>query len=214
MIKAVVFDMDGVLIDSEPVYQSIKRDLLRRFGLNMTDQQAKSFAGEKLRDTIPRLFPHVGESLKRQILDTFVNESIAELPYAQVLNRHAVPVLSRLRDDGYKVALASSSPLIKIEMFFKRCDTEKYFDLVTTGEMFEKTKPDPAIYLYTAERLGLPPSGCAAVEDSDIGLEAASSAGYYVICKRDNRFNFKQSSANVWVDDLDEITDILRRINL
>ncbi|MDR3279097.1 MAG: HAD family phosphatase [Synergistaceae bacterium] len=210
MIKAVAFDLDGVLIDSEPMYKIMKSRHLEKYDLHISKEEAMMFAGEKFRDTIRRIFPDMTDDLRKEITDSFNISAIIDLPFEDIFDSCAEELLISLKRDKYKVAIASSSPMEKIEIFIDRCKVGKYFDLIASGEMFTRTKPDPAIYKYVAEQFSLAPAECAAVEDSDHGLLAARGAGYRVICKRDDRFNYKQEEADHWVDSLIEIEDILR----
>jgi beta-phosphoglucomutase-like phosphatase (HAD superfamily) len=209
MIKAVIFDMDGVMIDSEPFYRDLKILHLREFNLELTKEQANSIAGARFRDVVRVLFPDIGESKYKEITESFTERSMGEIVYEDILNPFLAGTLDFLKNDGYKIALATCSSKRKVDEFFDHCKVEGYFDVLAYGDMFKKLKPDPEIYRYAAARLELPAEQCAAVEDSDQGLEAAYRAGCFVICKRDSRFGHRQTMAHAWINDLNEIRETL-----
>ena len=212
MIRAIVFDVDGVLIDSEPIYLDIKMAWLAQFGLSVTREQMTAYAGERLSLALRSIFPGLTPERCGEITDGFAQSTaVTCLEYERILNPRARELLSSLKRDGYRMALASSSGVKKLEIFLESCDLGSYFEFVLNGDMFERMKPDPAIYTRAAELFGLPPSECAAVEDSDQGLAAAYNASFYVICKRDDRFHYKQTQAHAWIDDLSEVLDVLRK---
>lgn len=209
MIKAVIFDMDGVIIDSELFYRDLKIIHLREFNLELTEDQANSIAGARFKDVIRALFPSISDSEYKEITESFAERSMGEIAYEDVLNPFLTDALDFLKNNGYKTALATSSSKRKMDEFFDRCKVGDYFDVLAYGDMFKKLKPDPEIYRYATARLELPAEQCAAVEDSDQGLEAAHKAGCFVICKRDSRFGHRQTMAHAWINDLNEIRGIL-----
>ena len=84
--------------------------------------------------------------------------------------------------------------------------------MIISGEVFKESKPNPEIYLTCIEKLNLEADECVAVEDSEYGIEAAKKAGLICIAKRDDRFNYDQSKADYFIDDHDEIKDILENL--
>ncbi|MDR3355146.1 MAG: HAD-IA family hydrolase [Synergistaceae bacterium] len=209
MIKAVIFDMDGVMIDSEPLYRDLKIVHLREFNLELTEEQANSIAGARFKDVVRILFPDIGDAKYREITESFTERSMGEIVYEDVLNPFLTSALDFLKNNGYKIALATSSSKRKVDEFFDHCKVGGYFDVLAYGDLFKRLKPDPEIYRYVTASLELPPEQCAAVEDSDQGLEAAYKAGCFVICKRERRFGHSQTMAHAWIDDLNEIRGVL-----
>ena len=112
------------------------------------------------------------------------------------------PTLEELKRLGYRLAVASSSPLEHIEKVLEECGIAGFFEAVESGDELTQSKPNPEIYLLTLGKLGLPAEACCAVEDSDPGIEAARRAGLYTIAKREERFGFTQRGADIMVNEI------------
>lgn len=207
MIKAVIFDMDGVMIDSEPLWEKTERILLARrnidyspeyrdliVGLNQND------SGKLLRETF---------SLKETV-DEIISERVDILTEIYKEELEVVPVLTPLLKDlrlrEYLLAVASSSPLRVINFVLGMFSLHKYFDAVVSGECTENGKPHPDIYLHTAERLGVKPSESVAIEDSINGVRSAKSAGMYCIAIPDKRLSREEfERADVILERMEEL---------
>lgn len=210
--KAVLFDMDGVLIDSEIGYlnkiyaQVVQRyDFLKREDLYPT----VGMDGES-----ERLFMHriTGEPMDNKAFDVYlegVHSNIRMDNYRDILNPGVVETLEFLKKRNYKTALASSSSMQVIKKVLRQCGIGPFFDFVVSGEQFKESKPNPEIYLTVMKALGCTPDECIVVEDSNYGIEAGLLAGAYVIAKRDDRFNMDQSKADDHIDRIDEVMDLL-----
>ncbi|RGL30331.1 MULTISPECIES: HAD family hydrolase [Paenibacillus] len=179
-VKAVIFDMDGVLVDSEPIYFEVERSSFAHFGAPMTEEEHHTYVGVTL------------ESMWRQVLDRHqLTHTLAEaLAYhrknvMQTITAHeglvAINGLERwldwLREKGIPVAVASSSPRSLIDLIMEKTGLGRYFDIRITGEEVSQGKPAPDIFLYAAELLGIAPAHCIVIEDSRNGVHAAKSAG-------------------------------------
>jgi HAD superfamily hydrolase (TIGR01509 family) len=207
MIKAVIFDMDGVMIDSEPLWEKTERILLARrkieyspeyrdliVGLNQKD------SGKLLRDTFS-LEETVDEIISErvEILTAIYEEELQLVPAL-------TPLLEKLRLGEYLLAVASSSPLRVIEFVLDMFSLQHYFDAVVSGECTENGKPHPDIYLHTAERLGVRPQECVAIEDSINGVISATSAGMYCIAIPDKRLSRGAfEKAHMILETMDEL---------
>ena len=207
MIRAVVFDMDGVLIDSEIVYLRHQAETLK-----------KNYPWIKEED----LYPLVGMDNKedkfflagllgREPSDpAFLRElssmyDALEVDYPSILRREAKDLLEKLKEAGMKIGLASSSPLSNITEVIQSCGIHPYFDCIASGEQFPRSKPDPEIYFSVIRSLDVLPKECLIVEDSTYGVTAAHRAGACVIALRDDRFQFDQSLADHQISSLDEV---------
>lgn len=184
MLKAIIFDMDGVLINTEPFHYEIWRKTLKKRGLEIDYEHYKGCIGSTvgyLLDIIKDAYGvdfHGDEELiqeMRAVKDRMVEESgIPRIP--------GVPeMLRRIRSKGYIMAVASSSPQIYIERQMKELGVEDCFDLLFSGERVENPKPAPDTFLRVAEKLGVKPQECLVVEDSSNGCKAAKAAGMFCV---------------------------------
>ena len=177
-IKAVLFDMDGVLVDSEPVIEAAAIAALKEYGVYARPEDFSPFVGAG----DGRYIGGVAEKYGLPYKDG-MKERLYEI-YFQMLEDNpgvfegAVPLLESLEKKGYILALASSADRIKVEANLKTARIpESCFSVITAGEDVSEKKPSPEIYLKTAEKLGVPPGECAVVEDALNGVKAAKSAG-------------------------------------
>ncbi len=210
-IKAVIFDMDGVLIDSEIVYLRHQYEVLRHRYSWVTQESLFPLVGMSTKDDYAYLARLLKKDendpgFRQEIRDLFIS---CEIYYPDILRPQVVPMLKSLRSLGLSTALASSSSSDNINTVLTQCGLTSYFDCIVSGDQFEQSKPDPEIYLYTMERLGRTPEECLVVEDSTYGVQAAHAAGAFVVAIKDDRFCFDQSLADIRIDGLDEVIKIL-----
>lgn len=179
MIKGILSDMDGVILDSEKIYvrfwceagQFYGFPFERRHALGIRSM-ARPFAIRKLQGWFGESFDYDKVRNKRvELMDAYVAEhGIEQKP-------DAARLLSYLKENGYRVALATATPKDRAEEYLRRVDLLRLFDEVVSARMVKNGKPAPDIYLYAAERLGLKPEECIALEDSPNGVRSAHSAG-------------------------------------
>lgn len=217
MIKAIIFDMDGVLIDSEPYYQKNLQKHFQHFGVNVKIEQLYSLAGGTEYHYDEVINPLLKEvNVSREEFDNYTHHQyqINETPYLDLLNPDVIEILDWLKENGYRIAIASSSKLHEIKAVLNTCSLNEYFELIMSGEMFQMSKPNPEIYITCVEKLNLSPQECIAIEDSEYGITAAIKANITCIAKRDDRFGYNQEKAHFMINDLIEIKDILLKEEL
>ena len=190
-MRGAIFDMDGLLIDSEQLWQKTWYELAAEMGLTLADTFPSDMCGtggEQTRAVI-RTYYHVDdpEAVLREC-----TERVHRLEQKGVPLMPGVETILRgLRSEGYRVAVASSSPMDMIERNLCRNGIRDYFDALTSGSEVERGKPEPDIFLLAAERLGVPPEECYVFEDSLSGVEAGWRAGCHAVMipdrPRDNR---------------------------
>jgi len=188
MIKAVIFDMDGVMIDSEPLWEKTERILLGRREINYSPDYRDQIVGLNQNDSGRLLIdtfelPESVEEIIRERVDILTAIYEKELETVEGL----VPLLNGLTDQQIPLAVASSSPMRVINFVLDMFSLNEYFSAVVSGECTEKGKPHPDIYLETARLLGVEPHECLAIEDSINGVLSAKAAGMLCIVVPDKR---------------------------
>lgn len=178
-MKAVIFDMDGVLVDSQPYHFKADIDTMAEYGVIKDQKFYELFAGTLTADrmrTLKEMFgldvPVEEMTIKREnmILDIMGKEDIKPVS--------GIPEFLRsIKEKGLTTAVASSSDYKLINLILDRLKIAKYFDSVTSGSDVKRGKPSPDVFLLAAERIGIEPAECLVVEDSENGVKAAKAAG-------------------------------------
>ena len=184
MEKCVIFDMDGVIIDSEPIHQECERRMFSLLGINISDEEHNTLIGatdETLWTTLGNLH-HLPISIteaiqlkKKLYLEYLKSENnIQPLPYINEL-------IADLYENGFRLAVASSSPHEQIDFILEKFKFKRYFHAVVSGEDVKEGKPHPEIFLKASDAVGVPPNLCVVIEDSYNGVTAAKKAGMLCI---------------------------------
>lgn len=181
MIRAVVFDLDGVLIDSEPIWEDVRRKFILDHGGFYTETATRDMMGM----SAPEWSHYIATKLGVHLPEPEINEGIVSGVAARY--RKALPLLPGAADAvralaaRYPLAIASSSNRSLIELALETAQLRDAFAVVLSAEEVARGKPAPDVYLRAAELLGQSPRDCAAVEDSTNGIRAAHAAGMYTI---------------------------------
>jgi HAD superfamily hydrolase (TIGR01509 family) len=174
----VVFDMDGVLVDSEPMHVDAMRRLLGPYGVAYTDRENEQFFGFTDPEVFRILKERYGLAPDEQELTRRRTELLVELTRTRTVPMDGVPDVPRtLHGWGYRLAVASSSALGVIRATVEALGLAPLFETLVSGVDVGRGKPAPDVFVETARRLGLPPRACLVVEDSRNGLLAAKAAG-------------------------------------
>lgn len=211
MIKAVIFDMDGVLIDSEPVYLQFDLEFARTKNPDVKLEDLYGMIGSSKEDAwgCMERAVHNGQTWQELREEFRQIDIFPMMDYRAIFRPEAKRLLAVLKEKGYRLALASSTQMDVIERVLQENEIADYFEVVVTGAMFRRSKPDPEIYHYTAGKLGVKEEECFVVEDSTFGVMAAARAGMTVAALIDERFHFDQSLAAYRIKSLDEIPGLL-----
>jgi HAD superfamily hydrolase (TIGR01509 family) len=181
MIEAVVFDLDGVLIDSEPVWEEVRRGLVAERGGHWAADAQRRLMGMSTPEWARYLSEDLGVGLPPDEVASLVVERMA------ARYRERIPFLPgaveavRSLAARWPLGLASSAPATLIETVLQAADLRSYFKVAMSTEQVPHGKPAPDIYLAVTAGLGVSPAACAAVEDSSNGLRSAAAAGLHVI---------------------------------
>lgn len=215
--KAVIFDMDGVIVDSEAAYVAREMQFLRELHVDVSYEDVCKLVGSS-----NQTFKHmlatwyemggVGTFTPDEALERFNawEAQNVSYDYAALMNPGVPETLATLRDWGVRLALASSSRMENILDVLAQCGLSDMFEVIVSGEEFHESKPNPEIYLHTIERLGLEARDCCCVEDSAYGIEAGKRAGLTVFAKREERFGFSQDGADHIIDQVSELLTFKR----
>lgn len=215
--KAVIFDMDGVIVDSEICYKEEMRAFAAHLGIAVGENELNAQVGASFQDfkrLIVDWFSRAGESCSlEEGLASFEAWAAGNPPfdYAALLNPGVRETLEGLRAQGVRTALASSSPMESIENVLSACGLADMFEVIVSGEQFRESKPNPEIYLHTLDLLGLPARECCCVEDSVPGIMAGLAAGLTVFAKREERFGYSQDAATVIIDQIPDLLAVAER---
>jgi len=215
MIKAVIFDMDGVMIDSEPLWEKTEKIMMARKGLiyNPVYREKIVGLGQKESAILLKETFSLNENIE-DIIDQRISVLLDIYERELSLVSGLTELLDLVSESSIKVSLASSSPIRVINFVLEKFNLIEYFNSVISGDFVEKGKPSPDIYLHTAEIMGLSPSECVVIEDSINGVISAKTAGMYCIAIPDKRLDpdgFKKADiimSNLKCVDLQVLTKL------
>lgn len=179
MTKAFIFDMDGVIIDSEPIHFEVDRLTAKHFGVDMTQEDLERFVGM----TNPEMWTIIRQEhgIPHTVDEIIAFQSVRKRQYLDEADIGPIPgiveLLEELRKHRIAIGLASSSPRSFIEAVLGKFGIRGYFSCVVSGEEVPAGKPAPDIYLEAARQLDVPPEQCVVLEDSRNGVLAAKRAG-------------------------------------
>jgi HAD superfamily hydrolase (TIGR01509 family) len=198
--------MDGTLLDSAEYHWLAWRDTLHREGHPITNEQFKATFGQR-NDTILRGYfgPGLSDAEVARIGDA------KEIGYRDLVRERGIALLpgvgswlARLREQGWRQAVASAAPRANIEAINAALGIASFFDALVSSEDVQRGKPDPQVFLLAAERLAVPPARCVVVEDAPAGIAAAQRAGMRAIGVRSTHSDLR---ADIVVDTLDQLPD-------
>lgn len=179
---AFIFDMDGVIVDSNPVHKIALKQFCREHGFDLTDEQLRTkIYGRTNKDWIANLFGDIGEEKIRRYADE--KEALFRRLYEDTIKPldGLIPFLQKL--DEYKTprAIATSAPRANVDFTLSKTDTTRFFSTILDDSFVSVGKPDPEIYLKSARAVGFPPAQCVVFEDSLSGVKSGKAAGCKVV---------------------------------
>lgn len=181
-IQAVLFDMDGTLVDSERVGQKAWAATADEMGIEIPTDLVRSFIGRNSQSCRAMLAEHLNGDvdLANRVFDLHVELFLKFIETDLELKTGAIEALEALRAAGYPLALATSTSRVRALPRLERFDMLKYFDAVTCGDEIANGKPAPDIFIESAKRLGFDATACAVIEDSHNGVRSGHAAGAQV----------------------------------
>lgn len=175
--KAVIFDMDGVLFDTENVYLDVWSKVFEKYGYTMTKEIYSSVLGTGRENVKKTFLNYFGNDLPIDAMYKEKDENLAIVIDKGVsLKKGANELLIYLKENKYKIALATSATRNRALQQLGQADIEKYFDAIVTKDDIKETKPNPEIFLKAAKKLFMSPNDCIVIEDSSAGIKAAFNA--------------------------------------
>ncbi len=178
-MKLIIFDLDGVLLDSEPLYMAMNQKLFKTLGVNISVEEYHSFVGISATTmwTIIKAKAHLPQSAEelKAVEKELKYKTLNETPL--VPTEGVVEFLEKLKAGRYTMAIASSGLRKNIDTILNKLNVKGYFDLIVSGEDVVKGKPEPDIFLKVSNHFGLKPEDCIVIEDSKNGVLAAKAAG-------------------------------------
>ncbi len=190
MIKAVIFDMDGLMIDSERVTFEGYQHILAKNGLTMSLDFYKTLLGKPLIGIFEQLYNEYGKNFNVENTIKEVHQYMANLfeNHGVPLKKGLIELLKYLKEHNYKTIVATSSQRYRVDHIFQLAGLNSYFDDSICGDEVTKGKPNPEVFLKSCEKLGVKPNEALVLEDSEAGIKAAHLANIKVICIPDLKY--------------------------
>lgn len=212
-VKAILFDMDGLVLDTEKLYTRFWQEAAQVCGYPMTKEQALGMRSLNRGAGLAKMQSYFGlevdyDGIRRkriEMMDAFVEkEGVTVKPGIHEL-------LSYLKEQGIKTSIATSSPIERTILYLTSVGLQNSFDALVSGYMVEKGKPEPDIYLYAARNLGVEPSSCMVLEDSPAGILAAHRAGCIPVMIPDQDEPDEETKQLLYakVERLDKVIELL-----
>lgn len=214
MVKAVIFDMDGLLLDTEKLLVKYWVQAANEMGFPMTREHAlylrslhRSYAVPYLKEQFGEGFDYIKVRSRRMEL---MQDYFAQNPLE--LKKGAVELLDYLKSQGIRSAVCTATDYERVKNYLSQVGIFGRFDKIICAAMVQRGKPSPEIYLYAAEQLGLSPSECMALEDSPNGVKSASGAGCVTVMVPDLTQPDSELNAMIYAkaDSLYDVIDILK----
>lgn len=213
---AIIFDMDGVLINTEHHHKIIEHRIFQELGVSITEKDREPFIGMAADEMWEKVVDHFHLDASPEELLDLNNQRIIEY-FNEMDNLEPIPgvtgVLDWIQQNRIPLAVASSSSRIVIDVLLEKTGLGDYFKIRVGGQSVEKSKPEPYIYLHTATILDIPPEDCLVIEDSTNGIASAKSAGMYCIGYQGSGYHGQnQSRADQVIHHFDEMLPVLKKV--
>ncbi|MDO8627289.1 MAG: HAD family phosphatase [Candidatus Diapherotrites archaeon] len=207
MIKAVIFDMDGVIVDNGKFHKKAWREFVQEYGIKISQQKwDRKLFGRTNEFIMPYVF---GKKFSKKELKKLAEEK--ELHYRKIYSKHIKPVkgllkfLKELKKNKIKISIGTSAPKSNVEFVLGKTKTRKFFEKIVDDSMVKKCKPNPEIYLTAAQKLSVKPKECIVFEDSFSGIRAGNSAKMHVIGLTTSHKKSQLKNVKLAINDFTEL---------
>lgn len=214
MLKAVIFDMDGLMIDSERVtYEGYIKECEKR-GYKMDIEFYRQVLGLPLKTVYQMFYDHFGNDFPMDEVIKNVHEYMAQLfkDEGVPIKKGLMELLAYLKEHGYKTMVATSSNRDRVDVILKDSGIEQYFDGSICGDEIAKGKPHPDVFLKACHKLGVLPEEALVLEDSEAGIQAAYDGNIRVVCVPDMKYprpEYQEKTYKI-VDSLEDVTQLIK----
>lgn len=210
MEKYFIFDMDGVIIDSEPIHKRVEKEIAAEYGVHLDNNRLLMYTGMRPADMWSVIIDEENMDVNLEELLSHVEMRMVE----EIKNSNLqpmegiIPLLNYLDENQYKIALASSSPRSLINTVLSKFSIRHYYTCIVSGEVVKNGKPAPDIYFETSRQLNTEPPNCIVLEDSANGIASANAAGMTTIGYQSD-LEQDLNHANLIVHRIDQVPSIL-----
>jgi len=214
MIKAIIFDMDGVLVDSEPIHQKVELEICREFGIDVPSEAWDDFHGQKLREIYEHVIQKYGrgdepiEKMMERKIKIYLGCALREMKIVEGVDEF-LQKLNTTKKFAY--AITTSGPKMQQDKILEKFKLNKFFPIMVTADDVSNGKPHPEPYATTAKKLNIAPKNCLVIEDSDNGIISAKAAGCQAcgITTTFARERLERAGADFVVSNFQELEKIL-----
>lgn len=216
MIKAIIFDMDGLMIDSERVTFECYQERLKDMNLTMDEEFYKTLLGKPIKGIYQRFYDVYGNDFPIENVIQDVHQLMAERFETEgvPVKKGLVELLHYLKDNNYKTIVATSSNRDRVNKILAQAKITEFFDDSICGDEVTKGKPNPEVFLKSCQKLGVNVDEAIVLEDSEAGIQASYDANIKVICIPDMKYPEKQYEEKTFkiLKDLTEVTAYLKSL--
>ena len=216
MIKAIIFDMDGLMIDSERVTFECYQERLKDMNLTMDEEFYKTLLGKPIKGIYQRFYDVYGNDFPIENVIQDVHQLMAERFETEgvPVKKGLVELLHYLKDNNYKTIVATSSNRDRVDKILAQAKITEFFDDSICGDEVTKGKPNPEVFLKSCQKLGVNVDEAIVLEDSEAGIQASYDANIKVICIPDMKYPEKQYEEKTFkiLKDLTEVTAYLNSL--
>lgn len=211
-IKAVIFDYDGVICDTETNTIGFKVEYLASKGIYVTEEWIRQFVGQTFSSVLKRHYPE-REDIEEVIKEYYIEKEKRKPPYEEIFFKDTLDLLKYCKEHNIVTAVASNSNHIRLVNEITNLELLPYFKKLISSDLAELMKPDPRFYEYVLDQLHISKDEAIIIEDSVHGIEAAKGAGVFTFARKANESFIDQSQADRITDDYHDVIDYIHELN-